>query len=304
MLKALLRPLKAVEFSKPVWSLLNRDARKQYEKNKPSLTATQTRIVSDLETRGFAVTHINDLFPREPEIYKKILEALPDLEARAVPDPKKEHFMNMWNSRTFALDPKSGFTQFALSPTVLNITNSYMKMWTRFLLANGYKSKITPTEDRVNTQNWHRDLHDLRLVMVFVYLTDVNDIGDGPLWYIEGSHKNKEWAKKFPMPIPLSKIYSDFSEDSLRRSIPVEKQKMLLGKKGTVVFADTRGLHRGGHCTKNARTIFVTGYTSDHRFSHFRRFSYPQDMSNFAQSLNPEGRYAVHLEKESATPRR
>jgi hypothetical protein len=292
----ILRPIKAVEFSEPIWKLYNASAINLHKTHPPRLNNIQQNILDGLHKDGIATVHISELLGNEASIYDDILKRLDDLVGNAKQDPKKPHFYNLWDTRLFPLDYKNGFTQLALSPTVIDIVNCYMGMWTRLLLSNAYVGKITQEGLRINTQNWHRDMHDRKLVMVFLYLTDVLDEGSGPFWYIKGSHIRHDWNKLFPPLVPFAKGKQTFSEAEIVAKIPSEYHELILGKRGTLIFADTRGLHRGGHCTTNERIISVCGYSSNHRFTKSKRFSDPTEMVG-KNKMPDQVSYALYLER-------
>jgi len=289
------RPVASIEFTRPVWLFLNRKAQSLFDKNKPELNQVQKRVVTELEKDGISITHFDELFKDKPEIYLDMLRNLDSLVSNAKQDPKKDHFKAMWDTRSFYLDPNSSFVKFALSPQVIDVANTYMKMWTRLLLANGYVSEVVPqTETRIKTQNWHRDAHDVQLVSVFIYLTDVNSPRDGAFSYVRGSHPLGKFKSLFKQPKPHS-LKKFPKEDEVNKSIQEEDVVWCLGKKGTIIFSDGTGIHRGGYCTENKRVMILTAYTSDHRFTKTLRLSYPENKEVFKLKLSPQARYTAGL---------
>ena len=108
---------------------------------------------------------------------------------------------------------------------------------------------------------WHRDEEDFLILNAYLYLSTVDD-GTGAFTYAKGTH-----PKKYRSPEPNtfkieghSKIL--VADDELNRSVPQANQFVAVGPPGTVVFADTSGLHRGGHCTKGSRTKLSALFTS------------------------------------------
>lgn len=291
------RPFAWIEFSFPVWSLLNRKSRRLYKNNPPKLDSVQQRIVKELETDGISITHIDDLFKDNPSLFKEIMSELDTLVPNAKQDPKKDHFKALWDTRSFYLDPKNSFVKFALSPKIIDVANAYMKMWTRLLLANGYIADVVPkSASKIKTQNWHRDAHDLKLVSVFIYLTDVMSEGDGAFFYVKKSHPGAKLGQLFPQPKPHS-LKRFPSEEEVDAKIKSEDIVPCLGKKGTIIFSDGTGIHRGGYCTDNRRIMVLTAYTSDHRFTKTARISYPSNVESLISKYPPQSLYAVKLEK-------
>lgn len=291
------RPFYAMKFSRPFWFFLNRKSRSLHEKKSVPLDTVQQRIVEELYREGISITTIQELFGDKPEFLFDIEKRLEKMIVEAKQDPKKIHFKNLWDTRSFFLDIKNGFVQFALSSKVVQIANAYMKMWTRLHLANAYISEVRdPTFEKVQTQNWHRDAHDKQLVVIFLYLSDVDTPEAGAFWYIRQSHVFGKFVNVFPQPTPHSlKIFPD--ERSVENMIPSEYKKVCLGKKGTIIFTDGTGIHRGGHSTADKRIVFLSAYASDNRFSKTTRIAYPEDVSELKSTLTEEGVYAAGLER-------
>lgn len=93
---------------------------------------------------------------------------------------------------------------------------------------------------------WHRDSPYRHQFKVIVYLTDVSLL-DGPFEYIPNSHTtasvvNSSRVLGKPM---AEDRYTDDEIDMLRRQNVIDTPRSLVGKAGTVLYADTRGLHRG-----------------------------------------------------------
>ena len=99
------------------------------------------------------------------------------------------------------------------------------------------------------TQLFHRDPDDLKLIKVFFYLNDVNN-ENGPFQYVLKSHLK-----------PWKDVEYYHNENSKRNS---EKEiYTAIGKKGTMIFADTNGLHRGLVLKEKYRVMLTLMYTSN-----------------------------------------
>ena len=99
------------------------------------------------------------------------------------------------------------------------------------------------------TQLFHRDPDDLKLIKVFFYLNDVNN-ENGPFQYVLKSHLK-----------PWKDVEYYHNENSKRNS---EKEiYTAIGKKGTMIFADTNGLHRGLVLKEKFRVMLTLMYTSN-----------------------------------------
>jgi hypothetical protein len=99
------------------------------------------------------------------------------------------------------------------------------------------------------TQNFHRDADDIKLVKIFFYLTDVDE-ENGPFQFLSETHKD-------PWNNPRS-----FAEKDILIKFNTKKLVSCIGKQGTLVIADTNGLHRGLILKKNYRYMLTAMYTS------------------------------------------
>lgn len=113
---------------------------------------------------------------------------------------------------------------------------------------------------------WHRDSPITHQFKGIVYLTDVDE-ANGPFQYIEESHKliniNKVLGR---LKVESTKRrFTDLEVDNLISEGIIPSYKSYLGKKGTLILVNTRGLHRGAPITNGSRTA-ITRYFSTKSF--------------------------------------
>jgi hypothetical protein len=187
-------------------------------------------------------------------------------------------------------DPTDVFARLALNNNVLDIANGYLRLSARLRYYNVWYTFATKTSAR-ESQLWHFDREDNYILKVFLYLRDVDE-GTGPFTYAPGTHrKGINWNRQPEY----------FLEDNVRRStddqmnavIPREEWITATGKKGTIVFADTRGFHKGGEARTHNRLMYTCMFTSpasDSRplLSYSRTFD--ADLLNRKQQLALERR--------------
>ncbi len=101
---------------------------------------------------------------------------------------------------------------------------------------------------RKASQRWHRDFNDKHLLKAFLYLVDVDE-GTGPFEYIPGSAPGGRYAHEWPWR-PLGESYPP--DGAVEERIPAEAIKTFTGPKGTLLFCNTSGFHRGGFATAQA----------------------------------------------------
>lgn len=242
----------------PVWFLLNHAPRTLYRRTYPRLDNVGQRMVRELKETGIAATHLDELFPGK--------NILPELIAHS--KELMEHNLKKSNKEftDYVLDPvpeidlANLFVAFALDARIIDIVNAYHDMYTRFFyLQLNVNYPVSPGSPPQHSQRWHRDLDDLRMCKVFVYLNDVNE-GGGPFMFLPRSHHGGTWRNIFPQTLPFG-LYPDDSE--VASIIPANEFRTCTGRAGTVIFCDVSGLHRGGYVTTTKRLMLTAGYRSN-----------------------------------------
>lgn len=234
------------------------------------LTKSDAEIVRSLNSDGVVVVPFDNLVTDVS--FCDLKTAATDLVASRAPDisklkdaakidpsiGRKTFNLEMLGSE-LTFDPTNIFARFALSRSFVNIANSYFRMQTRLRYYNVWYTSASETTAR-ESQLWHFDREDRYILKVFVYLSDV-DIGSGPFTYAPGTHKKGRFSSIAP---------AFFDENGVRRTTdeqmsnvyPPERWRVCTGMKGTVVFADTRGFHKGGEARTSDRLMFTCMYTS------------------------------------------
>jgi len=106
------------------------------------------------------------------------------------------------------------------------------------------------TDARKSSQRWHRDFNDRHLLKAFLYLVDVDE-ETGPFEYVPRSAPGGELDKLWPWR-PLGDNYppdDEFAERLNGRSVS------FTAPKGTLIFCNTSGFHRGGFATGKTRVL-------------------------------------------------
>ena len=102
-------------------------------------------------------------------------------------------------------------------------------------------------------QMYHFDMDRLRFLKIFFYLNDVTP-HNGPHMYVENSHK------KLP-----KKFYDDrrFEDEEIAEAFAPEQIKQVCAPKGSIIFADTRALHKGEALLEGKRLIFQIEFANN-----------------------------------------
>jgi len=93
---------------------------------------------------------------------------------------------------------------------------------------------------------WHRDSPYRHQFKVIIYLTDTSET-EGPFEFIPNSHSTKslvKTARGLRKPMAADR-YANSEIDTLVERGIVDRPATITGTAGTMVYADTRGLHRG-----------------------------------------------------------
>lgn len=107
-----------------------------------------------------------------------------------------------------------------------------------------------------SAQFYHFDFDRVKWLKVFIYLVDV-DMNNGPHCYIEKSHLTGNKPEEF-----LKRGYVRISDDEISKYYPKNEIKQLTGKKGTIVFGDTKCWHKGNPLLSGHRLLLEFQYTS------------------------------------------
>jgi hypothetical protein len=248
--------------------LSNRKSRALYEENRPQLDELQNRILGDVEANGFATASFGDLFPDESAW--RDVEAMRDrfvTETEADLAKGGEHvrvragkeFVVRLHSYGAELGLDDPWFRAVASHRLLDIANVYLEMWSKLEYVDVWYSVPQPAEaERISSQRWHRDYNDKHLLKVFLYLVDVDD-AMGPFQYVPGSQPGGPYADAWPWE-PLGQNYP--TEQELEALVPSSAIRAFTAPKGTLIFCNTAGFHRGGFSTTDPRVLATATYSS------------------------------------------
>jgi hypothetical protein len=283
-----LRPYYSIRTAYPVWhGLLNREAVDRFAAHPPTLDPVQQRISADLRADGIAHTTLTELVPEAPNLLAQMQERVRTLRVHAVQNRKKHYLLNLFEVAP-VLDMADPFFRFMLSPHVVDSVNAYLGMWSKFYCTIlNIAQPIPPGETARQSQRWHRDPEDRRMCKVFLYLSDV-DGASGPFTYVRGSQDGGPHRRLFPQRPPHGYYPPDSAVES---RIPRDDIRSCTGPAGSIVFADTSGLHKGGYTTEKERIMLTAGFLTkaSSRGVFFRQPNDPRAIS----ALSPQVAYAV-----------
>lgn len=109
---------------------------------------------------------------------------------------------------------------------------------------------------------WHRDSPFQHQFKAIIYLTDVPDETFGPFECVPGSHR-KESLKQFTKYLKTSPSNYRFTDEQISRAEDgnaIPHRISIVGKRGTLILADTRMLHRGRPLQQGSRMALTRYY--------------------------------------------
>ena len=146
------------------------------------------------------------------------------------------------------------------SPKLLDLIEAYMGCVPTLYSVNAWWTLPAASPEMVNVQYLHRDDDDWRFVVLFIYLTDVDE-SSGPHQIIPGSHSVaglQKLACKDPDATFQDSMGVEFSQRAERELGGAAES--IMGPAGTMFLANTTALHRGLVPTTNRRLIAWARY--------------------------------------------
>jgi hypothetical protein len=279
--------------------LSNRSSRRSFEGSQPELDEGQQCIVSELSVDGYCVVPFAELFPdvrdspwraieEQAERFVAETEAALDGNREALRVRAGKEFVVRLHSYGVKLSLDDPWLATCASHRMLDIANTYLGLWSKLEYVDMWYSVPQPPDaDRIASQRWHRDFNDKYLLKAFLYLVDVDE-GTGPFEYVPGSAPGGRYADAWPWR-PLGENYPPDGE--LERRIPEDDVRTFTAPKGTLVFCNTSGFHRGGFATEKARVLATVTYSSPASLASLTERSY--GFTGALDELDPPTGYAL-----------
>jgi Phytanoyl-CoA dioxygenase (PhyH) len=277
--------------------LSNRRSRRQFANDRPELDDVQRRIVSELDAQGFSLLTFGELFQDE-DVWSRVENQAErfvsetkaalagDREALRVRAGKEFVVRSLSYGVELGLD--DAWFRACAARRMLDVANTYLDLWSKLEYVDLWYSVPQPEDaDRIASQRWHRDFNDRRLVKAFLYLVDVDE-GNGPFQYVPGSAPGGPHGDAWPWR-PLGENYPP--EDELEQRIATEGARVFTGAKGTLLFCNTAGFHRGGFATTKPRVLATATYSSPASLASLTERSYR--FSGSLDELDAPTRFAL-----------
>ncbi len=173
-----------------------------------------------------------------------------------------------------------------LDKGLLQIAQAYIGGTPSIDIVTGWYSFPTEKASSEAAQLFHFDLERIKWLKVFLYLTDTT-AETGAHVFIPSSHQDGAIPNKL-----LKKGYSRLDDEVIDSHFPREKWATVVGKPGTIVLEDTRGLHKGTRLLRDHRLLIQFQYSLS-LFGHNRINVAPDSLNDDAdwvrmRTSNPE----------------
>jgi hypothetical protein len=235
-----------------------------------TLSTEGKRVLSELNHNGIAVTTSEALLGEIP-LYQELCAQVKKLETEFSPKIEATRTRagdaNVIGEKSFLyfllgdkpqVDSESVFARFALQEQILGIANAYMGMYSQLRYYNVWHT-LANTGPARESQLWHRDRDDYLTCKVFLYLNDVDE-GAGPFTYARGTHP--KGANHAEPPFTLEGTVKRSDDSQMASVAPSQTWIKATGKRGTIIFADTRGYHKGGEARTSDRIMYTCMFVS------------------------------------------
>jgi hypothetical protein len=277
--------------------LSNRRSRRRFTGARPELDAVQQRIVSELEADGYSLLTFEELFPESDawhELEAQSDQFVADTEAALAGDREGlrvragKEFVVRLHSYGEELGLDDPWFRACASRRMLDLANTYLELWSKLEYVDMWYSVPQPEEAaRIASQRWHRDFNDKHLLKAFLYLVDVDE-GTGPFQYVPGSAPGGRYGDAWPWR-PLGENYPP--ENELESRISGDAVKVFTGRKGTLLFCNTAGFHRGGFATTAPRVLATATFSSPASLAALSERSY--SFTGSLEELDAPTRFAL-----------
>jgi hypothetical protein len=236
-----------------------------------SLRGETARILRELNEKGIAITSAEALFGSAAS-FEELSSAVERIEnersdelglmraeAENADTIGRKTFISQLLGDHPQLNPSDIFGRFTLDPTVLQIANAYFGMFTRLRYYNVWHTFSSHGKAR-ESQLWHQDREDFLILKMFVYLRDVTE-GAGPFTYVPRTHPKGRLRATRPE-YTIEGGVERTTDEQMAAVAPPKDWIKAVGTRGTIIFADTRGYHKGGLARSADRIMYTSMFTS------------------------------------------
>ena len=253
------------------------------------------KIIDELKNSGIAFSNVYELFDeKEMDYFKNISDffdkCLTDdniqnrikmlINGTPIKDKKKfyelthQHYLN----RALGLDDFDLINLY-LSDKFLDIAKGYLGEECKIRNVLAWIHPQNPFMSERHSQCWHRDQEDYHNLKIFIYFSDIKKV-NGALQYVKCSSSDMKNDYIWPN---MDGTVGNLNTEAVSK-IPIEDTIIAEGDKGTIVFVDTNGFHKGGLVQEGIRMLTQCCYLkpdAHHIKGVYSDFNYDKQMINF-----------------------
>lgn len=223
-------------------------------------------ILSELAAKGIAFGSAKEILG--DDLFNELFEEACKLRQNKKSKESDKEYARFYLDNEY--EAESVWARVADNRKIKQIAMDYFKMKSPKLVYYDLWENIANSDEPKNAQLWHRDRDDLMILKIFIYLSDV-DVSNGAFTYAPGTHIIGHNQKEPEYFLENGKTKRSY-DAQLERIVPKENWIIGSGKMGTIVFADTHGLHKGGFVTTGSRFLytcmFLSPYSGRMRFTN------------------------------------
>jgi hypothetical protein len=279
--------------------LANRTSRARFVRAQPALNDVQRDVVGRLRDEGYASLPFTDLVPDESvwneleanaERFRAETEHGLEQEREGGDSALRRRPGKEFVVRKYAYGVQLGLSdpwlRLGIDPHLLDVANAYLGLLSKLEYVDvWYTPPAGGEEERRSSQRWHRDFNDRHLLKAFLYLVDVDE-DTGPFEYVPRSAPGGELDRLWPWR-PLGDNYPP--QDELARQVD-GRAVTFTAPKGTLIFCNTSGFHRGGFARAKARVLATLTWDSP---ASLKALSERNFVFDDGAQLSPAQRYAL-----------
>jgi len=280
--------------------LANRASRRRYAQAAPVLDDVQQGVLERLREEGYASLPLSELAPDtgvwqdlEADAARFVAETEAGLanEREGGESALRRRAGKEFLVRKYSWGVELGFddpwVRLGTNPRLLDLANAYLEMWSKLEYVDVWYTPPAGADDRRSSQRWHRDFNDRHLLKAFIYLVDVDE-ETGPFEYVPRSAPGGELDRLWPWK-PLGDNYPP--EDEFAKQLD-GRSVTFTAPKGTIIFCNTSGFHRGGFATGKPRALATLTWDSPASLKALSERNYVFVPSN-GVTLSDTQRYAL-----------
>jgi hypothetical protein len=170
---------------------------------------------------------------------------------------KIEELASLWGQDMINLETQWVMEQkltldLAASPDIIRIAAEYLQAPPVLNYPESWFSFPVEKIQKGSAKNWHWDCDGIKWLKVFVYLNDVT-LDNGPHAFVAGSHRN--WK--------VNDKSTRVTEEQILNAYGEKAVQCFTAPRGTIIFEDTRGFHRGTPLISGHRLVLQLQFNFD-----------------------------------------